>query len=223
MEPQELLGRVATPDGAELLLYRRAGVFTIRVGGAELMSSRAHGSEEELARAALAALGRRREPRVLVGGLGMGYTLRAALDVLPARAWVLVVEVIPAVVEWCRGPLAHLAGRPLDDPRVEVAVGDVADLAATARAAFDAVLLDVDNGPSALTLASNRRLYSARGLACLHGCLRPRGVLAVWSASPDRAFARRLAGAGFAVAVEEVAARRQAHGPTHTLFIGRRG
>lgn len=222
MEPQLTLDRVTTPDGGELLLYERAGVFTIRVNGLELMSSLAHGSEEALARAACAALAGRPRPRVLVGGLGMGYTLRAALDHLPGDAVVVVVEVFPAVVEWCRGPLAHLARRPLDDPRVVLEVGDVRAVIERSPAAYDVILLDVDNGPEALTLTSNGRLYSARGLDLMLRCLRPDGVLAVWSAGRDRTFVRRLTWTGFQVAVEETPARGALGGPRHTLFFARK-
>ena len=220
MKPQQILGRVATPDGKELVLYVRDGVFSIRVGGLELMSSRAHGSEEAMAGLVLAGV-QGREPGVLVGGLGMGYTLRAVLDVVPESARVTVVEIFPAVVSWNRVELAHLAREPLSDSRVAVEEADVAAVVAANPRTFDAVLLDVDNGPAAFTTAGNERLYGPHGLADLRRCLRPRGVLGVWSADPDPAFARRLAKAGFRVRTETVSARRRSKGPEHTIFVAR--
>jgi len=220
MKPQQILGRVATPDGKELVLYVRDGVFSIRVGGLELMSSRAHGSEEAMAGLVLAGV-QGREPGVLVGGLGMGYTLRAVLDVVPESARVTVVEIFPAVVSWNRVELAHLAREPLSDSRVAVEEADVAAVVAANPRTFDAVLLDVDNGPAAFTTAGNRRLYGPQGLAEIRRCLRPRGVLGVWSADPDPAFARRLTRVGFRVRTETVSARRSARGPKHTIFVAR--
>jgi spermidine synthase len=152
----------------------------------------------------------------------MGYTLRAALDVLPPGGTVVVAEVLPAVVAWNRGMLAPLAGSPLSDPRVTLEEGDVIDLIHASPATFDAVLLDVDNGPSALTLAGNQRLYGRGGLAAVRRCLRPRGVLGVWSADPEPAFARSLRRVGFEVRVEHVFARGVPKGPRHTLFIAQR-
>lgn len=218
MQPLEILGRVTTPDGKELVLYRRSGRFHIRVDGLELMSSRPEGSEEVLAE--LACAGLTGAPRVLIGGLGMGYTLRAALDVLPPRARVEVAEVFPAVVAWNRGPLAPLAGRPLDDPRVEVFTGDVAARLESGDA-YDVILLDVDNGPEAFTLGSNARLYGDAGLARIYRRLPAAGVLAVWSADPSRAFMQRLRKAGFAARSVTVPARRT-RGPKHTIFVARR-
>lgn len=221
MKPQQTLGRVTTPDGRELVLYERDGVFSIRVDGLELMSSRAHGSEEALADLVLAGI-QSREPAVLVGGLGMGYTLRAVLDVLPESARVTVIEIFPAVVGWNRGELAHLAREPLEDARVTVEVADVAAVITANRCAFDAVLLDVDNGPEAFTTSSNRRLYAPQGIAEILCCLRPRGILGVWSADPDPPFARRLAKAGFTVRSETVSARPRAKGPKHTIFVAQK-
>jgi spermidine synthase len=220
MKPQHTLGRATTPDGRELILYERDGAYAIRVDGRELMSSRAHGSEEALARLVLAKLSVP-APRILVGGLGMGYTLRAVLDSTPAAAEVVVAEILPAVVEWNRSHLADLARRPLEDPRVAVEVRDVVAVMSESPASFDAVLLDVDNGPAAFTTAGNDRLYSAPGLALIRRSLRPRGVLGVWSADPDPPFARRLTGAGFRVDTVTVPARSGAKGPKHTVFIAR--
>ncbi len=221
MKPQQTLGRVATPDGRELVLYERDGVFSIRVDGLELMSSRAHGSEEALADLVLAGI-QNREPKVLVGGLGMGYTLRAVLDSVPSSAQVTVVEIFPAVVGWNRGELAHLARRPLKDARVVVEEADIATVITANPRTFDAVLLDVDNGPAAFTTTGNRRLYGTQGLADIRRCLRPRGMLGVWSADPDQPFARRLTKAGFRVRTETVSARLNAKGPKHTIFVAKK-
>jgi len=221
MKPQQTLGRVSTPDGRDVVLYVRDGVFSIRVGWLELMSSRAHGSEEAMADLVLAEV-RRREPAVLVGGLGMGYTLRAVLDKAPESARVTVAEIFPAVVRWNRDELAHLAHEPLSDSRVTVEEADVATVISANPRDFDAVLLDVDNGPAAFTRAGNRRLYGPQGLAEIRRCLRPRGVLGVWSADPDLPFARRLTKAGFRVRTETVSARHRTKGPKHTIFVAKK-
>jgi len=217
--PWEILGKERAPEGGELVLYHRNGEYSIRVGGRELMSSRAHGSEEELARAACAGLGR--GARVLIGGLGLGYTLRAALDALPGSTTVVVAELVPAVVTWNRGPLAPLAGRPLEDPRVELEPTDVGAVLRRAGPRWDAILLDVDNGPAALTRKANQALYGDTGLEVAKRALRAGGVLAVWSASPDKSFEKRLGKAGFKAESREVPARGSAGGPMHTLFFGR--
>ena len=221
MKPTETLARERTPDGEELVLSRRDGVYLLSVDGLELMSSRAHGSEDALARLACAAVAERQAPRVLVGGLGFGYTLRATLDHLPAGARVVVCEVFPSLLEWNRGLLAGLAGRPLDDPRVMAVPADVRTLL-DGRERFDAILLDVDNGPEAFTLRSNGRLYSAGGLARLSRSLTERGVLAVWSASADPAFESRLRRAGFEARTERVAARAGGRGRRDAIFVARR-
>jgi len=221
MKPQHTLGQATTPDGGEIVLYERDGSYFIRVNGLELMTSRAHGSEEDLARLTVAQV-KRKKPKVLVGGLGMGFTLRAVLDAVPSLAKVMVAEILPAVVSWNRKALAHLAGEPLQDPRVAVVERDVAEIIAAGPAAFDAILLDVDNGPEAFTVAENERLYGPSGLAAIHRCLRSGGVLGVWSADPDKAFERRLAKAGFKVSTETVPARRGGKGPKHTIFIATR-
>lgn len=220
MKPQHTLGRATTPDGRELILHERDGAYAIRVDGLELMSSRAHGSEEALARLVLEKLPVA-APRILVGGLGMGYTLRAVLDLTPVAAEVVVAEILPAVVEWNRLHLADLARRPLDDARVTVEVRDVAAVMADHPDRFDAILLDVDNGPAAFTTADNERLYRASGLALIRRSLRRGGVLGVWSADPDPPFARRLTGAGFRVDTVTIPARTGAKGPKHTVFIAR--
>jgi spermidine synthase len=188
--------------------------------GKTLMTRRMHGSEEALATLGCARVGDAETPCVLVGGLGMGFTLRATLDVLPAEATVVLAELVPEVVAWNQGPLAKLAGRPLDDPRVVLALGDVADPLAAARARFDAVLLDVDNGPRAFTQSGNTGLYGDAGLATIRAALKPGGVLAVWSAWADKKFEHRLRYAGFQVQTERVRARLRSGGPNHTIFLG---
>jgi len=220
MKPQHTLGRAKTPDGKQLILHERDGAYAIRVDGLELMSSRAHGSEEALARLVLEKLSAQ-QPRLLVGGLGMGYTLRAVLDLTPPAAQIVVAEILPAVVEWNRTHLADLARRPLEDPRVKVEVRDVAAVMDDGPASFDAILLDVDNGPAAFTTARNAGLYGAGGLALVRRSLRQGGVLGVWSADPDPPFVRRLSTAGFRVEVATVPARTGAKGPKHTIFIAR--
>jgi spermidine synthase len=221
MKPTETLARARTSDGEELVLSRRDGVYLLSVDGLELMSSRSHGSEDALARLACAAVAERKAPRVLVAGLGFGYTLRAALDHLPRGAKVVVCEVFPSLLTWNRGPLAKLAGRPLDDPRVRAVRADVGSLL-DGRERFDAILLDVDNGPEAFTLRSNDRLYTAGGLARLSRSLTEKGVLAVWSSAADRAFEERLRRAGFEAWSERAAARGGARGRRDTIFLARR-
>ena len=207
MKPWDVIGRTLRADGTELTLTHHTSEYIIRANGQSLMSSRMHGSED-----ALAVLGCHRartlpRPQALVGGLGMGFTLRAALDVLPRSALILVAELVPAVVEWNHGPLGALAQRPLDDPRVRIEQGDVAATMRSNRSRFDVVLLDVDNGPAALTASSNDGLYGREGVAAARAALRPGGVLAVWSARDDRKFEQRLRHAGFDVKVERVRAR----------------
>jgi len=224
MKPTRILDCVVTPQGRELVLYQRGDTFTIQIDNHDLMLSRTHGSEEDLARLALLALDNRPAPRVLVGGLGMGFTLRAALDGVADRpaAQVVVAEVFPAVVKWNRGVLGPLAGRPLDDPKAQVQEGDVDRLLGTRGKPFDVILLDVDNGPSALTLKSNRRLYTDAGLARLHRALTPGGVLAVWSASDDPRFLGQLGGVGFKAESHRVRARASGKGGRHVVFVARR-
>lgn len=222
MIPWELLDEAVVPGhagaGEPLRLYRRGDEYAIRIHGRELMNSRMHASEEELARRCCAMLAAPR-PRVLIGGLGMGYTLAAALASLGPAAEVTVAELVPAVVAWNRGPLASLAGRPLADRRVKVRETDVAELLRD-PGAFDGVLLDVDNGPDAFCRVENERLYRHRGLRTIHDALRPRGVLGVWSAGPDRAFGAALRKSGFRVEMRRVHAREGGKGPRHTLWIG---
>ncbi len=223
MVPWELIDTAPIPGGGELRLKRRGAEFSIMLGANELMNSRLSGSEEALATLAVARLGDRRAPAVLIGGLGMGFTLRAALAVLPAEARVRVAELVPAVAAWARGPMAELFAGSLDDPRVTLHEGDVAAVIEAARAGFDAILLDVDNGPDGLTAEANDALYGPAGLAAARRALRPGGVLAVWSAHPDRAFEARLRRAGFAVTPQTVRAHRGRSGAKHVIWIGVRG
>ena len=218
--PWELLGEATAPGGETLTLMRQDREFVILANGRPLMSSRMHGSEEALAQFGCAHVARADEPQVLVGGLGMGFTLAATLAELPASARVVVAELVGGVVEWNRAELGECAGRPLKDRRVSVVVGDVLDTLAASTHTFDAVLLDVDNGPDAFTAAGNASLYGDRGLAIIRASLRPGGVVAVWSAWEDRKFEQRLRAAGFGVRVERVRARLKKGGPWHTIFIG---
>jgi len=216
----ELIGQTLTPNGIDMKLTRRANEYIILANGKSLMSSRMHGSEEALATLACRRVRTLEQPCVLVGGLGMGFTLRATLDFLPPDAMVIVAELVPAVVEWNRGPLGPLAGQPLKDRRVRVHVGDVAVPLSSGPGRFDAVLLDVDNGPAAFTSSDNARLYDDRGLAAARAALKIGGVLAVWSARDDRKFEQRLRYGGFTVEVERVRARLKKGGPRHTIFLG---
>jgi spermidine synthase len=219
MKAWELLGQTRTPDGTEMTLTRRDNEYVILAGGLSLMSSRMHGSEEALATFTCARIRTLERPCVLVGGLGMGFTLRATLDLLPPNASVVVAELVPAVVAWNRGPLGPLAGHPLKDRRVMVEEGDVALTLRSSPSRFDAVLLDVDNGPSAFTASHNAGLYDDRGLANARQALKAGGVLAVWSARDDRRFEQRLRYGGFAVEVQRVRGRLKKGGPRHTIFL----
>jgi spermidine synthase len=216
----ELLGQAHSRDGTVLKLMRRADEYIILANGKSLMSSRMHGSEEALATFACRRAQTLERPSVLIGGLGMGFTLRATLDLLPPDATVVVAEIVPAVVEWNRGALAALAGEPLRDKRVRVEVDDVGVTLAASRAAFDAILLDVDNGPAAFAASSNDALYEDRGIATAYAALKMNGVLAVWSAREDRKFEQRLRHGRFNVEVEHVRGRLKKGGPRHTIFLG---
>jgi len=220
VKPWELLGQTRTPEGEEMALTRHGSEYVILAGGQSLMSSRMHGSEEALAMFACARARTLEEPCVLVGGLGMGFTLRATLDLLPLDATVVVSELVPAVVDWNRGPLGPLARHPLKDKRVVVDVNDVAATLRSSPSRFDAVLLDVDNGPAAFTASHNAGLYSDRGLAAARAALKPGGVLAVWSSREDRRFEQRLRYSDFDVTVERVRGRLKKGGPRHTIFVG---
>ena len=220
MIPWKTLDRSPIPGGGELTLVQRGEELAIRVNGAELMASRAHASEERMAVLAFERLGPVPKPRVLIGGLGLGYTLRAALDAFPQSATVVVAELVPAVVTWMRGPLAHLAGHPLDDPRTVVEVADAAVILRASPRTFDAILLDIDNGPTTLIREANAGLYSAAGMAATRAALAPGGVLVVWSAGPDIRFAQRMQRAGFRVEVIRARAHGDRRGHAYTLFVG---
>jgi spermidine synthase len=223
MIPWEFLDSAPVPGSGEVLrLYQRGEEFSIRVESRELMNSRVHGSEDALAELACARIADRPRPRILIGGLGMGYTLAAALHRLAAEAAVIVAELVPAVVAWNRGPLAHLAGHPLQDNRVTVREVDVARILEEGPQRYDAILLDVDNGPESLTVKSNDWLYTRAALEAACAALRPTGVLAIWSAVPDRVFAQRLRRVGFKVDEVPVRARGPSGGRRHTIWIAER-
>jgi spermidine synthase len=220
MKPTILRGLSTTPDGAPITLHEHDGAFTIRVAGVELMTTRQHHSEERIAELACGRIPpRSSRPRVLVGGLGFGFTLREVLRRLGPEAAVVVAELVPAVIEWNRMPEKGLAADALADPRVEVVGGDVADVMRRHPRGFDVIILDVDNGASGLTMAKNDRLYAPAGLATARDALVPGGCLAVWSAGDDPSFAARMRGAGFDVAVER-APTHAGGGAWNTLFIG---
>jgi len=221
MQIFEKLASVTTPDGQDMTLHRRGGDFFVYLDGEELMSTRQPDSERRLAELGCEHLPQRRASRMLIGGLGLGFTLRSALDLLPASAEIVVVEYFAEVVEWQRRYLAELHGQMLTDRRVRVQRGDVWE-ALAGEEEYDAVLLDVDDGPAAWCLSGNGRLYDADGLGRIHQLLRPAGVLAVWSAQEDPKFVKRLRKAGFEA--RAINARgHQRGGVRHTIFIGRKG
>ena len=223
MLPWTTLDTATLPDGSGTLrLKQRGGEFSIMLGSNELMNSRLSGSEEALAGLACGRLAGRAKPRLLIGGLGMGFTLRAALAALPAEATVEVAELIPEVAQWARGPMASVFGGCLDDPRVTVSILDVAQAIAAAPGAWDAILLDVDNGPEGLTVAANDRLYGEAGLGAAKAALRPGGVLAIWSQGPDPSFTRRLKSAGFVTEEHSVRASRTGRGARHVIWLATR-
>jgi spermidine synthase len=215
--PRILVDQAEIPGGGTLKLFRRGPDFSIMLGGNELMNSRLGGSEEALASLACDRIGGRAAPRILIGGLGMGFTLRTALERLGKDAGIAVAELVPAVVAWARGPLAAIHGASLDDPRVEIVEDDVARLIAD-RPGWDAILLDVDNGPDGISFAGNDRLYDYRGLRAAKAALSPGGVLAIWSAGPDPGFTARLREVG--LRVEEVRTRaRGDRGAYHMIWL----
>ena len=220
MLPWIQLDRATIPgDGDELRLKQRGQEFSIMLGSTELMNSRLSGSEEALATLSHERIAGRKNACMLIGGLGMGFTLRAALGVLPEDARVVVAELVPAVVDWARGPMADLHKGTLDDPRVEIHIGDVGALIRSKTAAYDAILLDVDNGPDGLTRPSNDSLYNHTGLRAAKAALRANGVLAVWSSAPDAAFTRRLREVGFATDEINVRANGKRGGARHVLWM----
>ena len=219
MIPWVQLESAKTPDGGqELRLKRRGTEFSIMLGTNELMNGRLSGSEQALAKLSSERIAGRRQPRMLIGGLGMGFTLRAALAELGNDAGVVVAELVPAVVAWARGPMAEIFGGCLDDPRVTIRETDVGQLIRSEPAAWDAILLDVDNGPEGIVHKSNDALYSLQGLGAARSALKSGGVLAVWSQGPDSGFTRRLKQAGFTV--EEVNTRANGkRGARHVIWI----
>lgn len=221
MKPWETLDTATAPDGEALDLRRRGHEFLIRAGGYDLMSSEDDGSSKALSSLGIGALGRPAK-HVLVGGLGMGFTLREALDRVGPDATVEVAELVEAVVRWNEGPLAEVAGRPLDDPRTRIFQGDVGGRIRNPPQPFDAILLDVDNGPDALAHDRNESIYSAGGLDAAYGALAPGGVLGVWSFSDDRKFTSRCKRAGFTTQVEKVPASRKGRGRFHYIWLAKR-
>jgi len=220
--PRTLLATAQIPGGGELRLMQRGADYMILLDRNELMTTRMSGSEEALATLTLDRVSAS-SPKVLIGGYGMGFTLRAALAKLGGQARVRVVELVPEILDWARGPMAELTADGLSDPRVKVTLGDVADSIAGEAGTLDAILLDVDNGPDGIVRRGNDRLYSARGLAVAKAALAPGGVLAVWSAAPDARFAQRLRDAGFAVEEVAVRARANGKGPQHVIWFARNG
>lgn len=220
MKPRELLATAQIPHGEELRLYRRDTDFIIALGANELMSSRLSGSEEALALLTIDRL-QTEAPHLLIGGYGMGFTLRAALARLGTRARCTVVELVPEIIDWARGPMAALTANCLDDPRVDLITRDVARAIRGATRAYDAILLDVDNGPDGLTRPDNDEIYSTHGLVAAKNALKPSGVLAIWSAAPDERFARRLKHAGFQVEEVMVRAGRGGKGARHIIWFAR--
>lgn len=217
MKPWETIEKALAPDGTEMVLAHRDGEWVVRYGGKVLMSSRQHGSEDALAELALQRARQRRA--VLVGGLGLGFTARAALDRVPVDAKVVVAELTPALLDWNRRLVGKLAGRPLDDPRCHVHIGDCVQRIHEAKGAYDAILLDIDNGPGSMVHEANHRLYGGVGVAACRDALREGGCLAVWSAHHDERYLARLQKAGFEAETRIVPARGDAGGLKHVIFL----
>jgi spermidine synthase len=221
--PWSLLDRAQVPGGGgELRLMRRGAEFAIMIGQDELMNSRLSVSEGALATIACERIRGRERPEILIGGLGMGFTLRAALAALGAEARIVVAELVPSVLAWARGPMAEVFGDSLADPRAHICEADVGHLIRDGVSAYDAILLDVDNGPKGLTRKANDGLYDLNGLRAAHAALRPGGVLAVWSSERDRDFTRRLRGTGFGVDQIRVNADGARGGPRHVIWVATR-
>lgn len=221
MKPRELIGEAEVPGGPPLRLIRHDNAFIIMLERNELMSSRMSGSEKALGVMTCQRLGERPAPRILIGGYGMGFTLRAMLAELGPDAQIVVAELVARIIDWARGPMEAMTQGCLDDPRVEIQIDDVGACIGAAKGGYDAILLDVDNGPDGLTRPGNDGLYSARGLARAREALRPGGILSVWSAGTDRAFSRRLTQAGFSVEEVSVRARENGKGPTHVIWFAK--
>lgn len=219
MIPWVQLDSAKTPDGSqELRLKRRGNEFSIMLGSNELMNSRLSGSEEALAKLSCVRIAGRRQPKILIGGLGMGFTLRAALTELGDDAGIVVAELVPAVVAWARGPMAEIFEGCLDDPRVSIRETDVGQIIRSEASTYDAILLDVDNGPEGIVFKANDALYGVAGMNAARAALKPQGVLAVWSQGPDTGFTRRLKQAGFAVDEVKVRANGK-RGARHVIWI----
>ena len=223
MIPWSLLDTAQVPGGGELRLMQRGAEFSIKLGTDELMNSRLSATEQALATIACEKIRIRKRPSILIGGLGMGFTLRAALTVLGKQAHIIVAELVPAVVAWALGPMAKLSGDSLADPRVRIHEGDVGDLIRSGRLAYDAILLDVDNGPQGMTRKANDGLYDLKGLRAAYTALRPGGVLAVWSSGPDTKFTARLRKTGFKVDEIPLRAKGPRGGARHFIWTATRG
>ncbi len=221
MQPRELIGIAHVPGGEDLRLFRRGADYMIVLDRNELMNSRMSGSEEALAEMTCERLRGTKTPHMLIGGYGMGFTLRAAQARLSGDARITVAELVPEIIEWACGPMAALTNGCLDDARVTLEMDDVANVIAESRQRFDAILLDVDNGPDGLVRQANNRLYSRDGLAAAKQALKTGGILAIWSAAPDEAFARRLRNAGFTVDEVAVRARSNGKGPRHVIWFAK--
>jgi spermidine synthase len=220
MIPWLQLDTVSVPGAdVQLRLMQRGAEFSMRLGPNELMSSRLSGSEEALATLACRRIEAVKSPHILIGGLGMGFTLRAALAVLGSDARIMVAELVPAVIAWARGPMADIFGDSLDDPRASIREADVVDVIRSHDSAFDAILLDVDNGPEGLIRKANDALYDLKGLKAIRGALRPGGVLAVWSSGPNPLFSKRLRAAGFDVNEVAVRATTKRSGSRHVIWF----
>ncbi len=220
MIPWEEIDRAEVPGGeGEVILRKRGEEFSIRTGTTELMNSRLHGSEETLAKLTCSRIARKTGQRILIGGLGMGYTLAAALKHLGGDSRVTVVELIPAVVSWNREHFAHLAGKPFDDNRVSILEEDVGQIIGREKATWDAILLDVDNGPDGLTRKANERIYGMNGLKKAFWALRTGGILSIWSSGTDERFTRRLKQCQFQTEIITVRARKSGKGGRHTIWL----
>jgi spermidine synthase len=222
MTPRIHIGTALVPGGDQLDLYSRGDDFMIVLDRNELMSTRMNGSEIALAEMTLDRLAGNTAPHILIGGYGMGFTLRAALAKMGPKAKVTVAELVPGIIEWARGPMKDVTSGCLDEPRVTLRMGDVADVIARGSGAYDAILLDVDNGPDGLTREGNDGLYSAAGLQAAKRALKPGGILAVWSAGSDAKFTKRLEKNGFVVDEVAVRARTNGKGPRHVIWFARK-
>jgi len=219
MKPRVRIATARTPDGGEMMLYQHGRDFSITINGQDLMHSRQHESELELARLGCAHLAGGKAPRILIGGLGMGYTLRQALDMLSSGAQVVVGELLGDVVKWNREFFGDLNGQPLGDERVDLKTGDIFELISRSESRFDAILLDIDNGPDAMTDSGNRRLYSRDGIRACRRALRKKGSLAVWSAEPSKKFEQRLMSCSFQVRRYRVSAYKGSKSTSRFVWV----